>query len=173
MVIIGEGAGATVIAVVTRRLLNNPCPSFAVGVHTMVVVTVQGAPHSRYTYLLRKNLSPFPWLERLSPSGAFKIRKKSVCYRDLNEIVICVAYNAINRDRAQNCRLPVAPELLNSMEDHTPTQSRIQRLLTSLGESIVDKPPYTSGVRRLPGSSFSLFYKVTGEDGNAARFRDP
>ena len=96
-----------------------------------------------------------------------------MCYRDLNEIVICVAYDAINRDRAQNCRLAVAPELFNSMEDHTPTQSRIQRLLTSLGESIVDKPPYTSGVLRLPKSSFSLFYKVTGEDGNAARFRDP
>ena len=43
MVIVGEGAGATVIAVVTHRLLNNPCPSFAVGVRTMVVVTVQGA----------------------------------------------------------------------------------------------------------------------------------
>ncbi|KAH9984619.1 hypothetical protein BJV77DRAFT_1071918 [Russula vinacea] len=58
------------------------------------------------------------------------------------------------------------------MEDHTPTQFRIQRLLTSLGESIVDKPPYTSGVLRLPKSSSSLFYKVTGEDGNAARHID-
>ena len=43
MVVDGEDMGATVIAVVTRRLIN-PCPGFAMGIRTMVVVTVQGAP---------------------------------------------------------------------------------------------------------------------------------
>jgi hypothetical protein len=42
MVVDGEDMGATVIAVVTRRLIN-PCPGFAMGIRTMVVVTVQGA----------------------------------------------------------------------------------------------------------------------------------
>jgi hypothetical protein len=44
MVIDSEDAGATVIAVVARRLLISPCPGIAMGVRTMVVVTVQGAP---------------------------------------------------------------------------------------------------------------------------------
>ena len=43
MVVDGEDMGATVIAVVTRCLIN-PCPGFAMGIRTMVVVTVQGAP---------------------------------------------------------------------------------------------------------------------------------
>ena len=43
MVIDGEDAGATIIAVVARRLLISPCPGFAMGVRTMAVVTVQGA----------------------------------------------------------------------------------------------------------------------------------
>lgn len=47
--------------------------------------------------------------------------------------------------------------------------ARIQQLLTSLQESIVDKPPYTSGTIRLPKSLFSLFYK----DGEVARFGAP
>ncbi|KAF8495794.1 hypothetical protein F5888DRAFT_1615451, partial [Russula emetica] len=41
-------------------------------------------------------------------------------------------------------------------------------LLTSLRESIVDKPPYISGTLQLPDSFFSLFYKVA-KDGHAAR----
>ena len=44
LVIDSEDAGATVIAVVARRLLISPCPGIAMGVRTMVVVTVQGAP---------------------------------------------------------------------------------------------------------------------------------
>jgi hypothetical protein len=43
MVVDGEDMGATAIAVVTRRLIN-PCPSFAMGNRTMVVVTIQGSP---------------------------------------------------------------------------------------------------------------------------------
>ncbi len=51
--------------------------------------------------------------------------------------------------------------------------SRNQQLLTSLRESIVDKPPYISGTLPLPDPFFSLFYKIT-KDGLAARFaRDP
>ena len=46
-----------------------------------------------------------------------------------------------------------------------------QHLLTSLRESIVDKPPYISGTLQLPDSFFSLFYK-SAKDGNAARFED-
>ena len=44
MVIDGDDAGANVIAAVARRLLINPCPGFAVGVRTMVLVTIQVAP---------------------------------------------------------------------------------------------------------------------------------
>jgi hypothetical protein len=44
VVIDDEDAGATVIAEVTYRLLISPCPGFAVGIRTMVVVAVQGAP---------------------------------------------------------------------------------------------------------------------------------
>ena len=40
MVFDSEDAGATVIAVVARRLLISPCPGIAMGVRTMVVVTV-------------------------------------------------------------------------------------------------------------------------------------
>jgi hypothetical protein len=46
-----------------------------------------------------------------------------------------------------------------------------QQLLTSLRESIVDKPPYISGTLQLPDSFFSLFYK-SAKGGNAARFED-
>ncbi|KAI0275962.1 hypothetical protein BGY98DRAFT_1080774 [Russula aff. rugulosa BPL654] len=46
--------------------------------------------------------------------------------------------------------------------------TRNQQLLTSLRESIVDKPPYISGTLELPDSFFSLFYKVA-EDGHTAR----
>jgi hypothetical protein len=46
-----------------------------------------------------------------------------------------------------------------------------QQLLTPLRDSIIDKPPYTSGTLPLPNSSFSLFYKTT-KDGNDARFED-
>jgi len=49
--------------------------------------------------------------------------------------------------------------------------TRNQQLLTSLRESIVDKPPYISGTLQLPDSFFSLFYKVA-KDGHAARFGD-
>ena len=42
-----------------------------------------------------------------------------------------------------------------------------QQLLTPLRESIVDKPPYTSGTLRLPNSCFSLFYKTTKDTNNA------
>ena len=49
--------------------------------------------------------------------------------------------------------------------------SRNQQLLTSLRESITNKPPYVSGTLRLPDSFFSLFYKVS-KDGHAARFGD-
>jgi len=52
-----------------------------------------------------------------------------------------------------------------------PTPTRNQELLTSLRESIVDKPPYTSGTLRLSNSCFSLFYKAT-KGGNDARFGD-
>jgi len=44
-----------------------------------------------------------------------------------------------------------------------------QQLLTSLRESIIDKPPYVSGTLQLPDSCFSLFYKLA-KDGDAARF---
>jgi hypothetical protein len=47
-----------------------------------------------------------------------------------------------------------------------------QQLLASLGESIIDKPPYIDGTLQLPDSCFSLFYKVA-KDGNAARFGTP
>jgi hypothetical protein len=49
--------------------------------------------------------------------------------------------------------------------------THIQKLLTPLRESIVNKPPYTSGTLRLPNSCFSLFYKAK-KDGNDARFED-
>jgi hypothetical protein len=48
--------------------------------------------------------------------------------------------------------------------------SRTQRLLASLRDSIIDKPPYISGTMQLPDSRFSLFYQAI-EDG-AARFGD-
>jgi len=52
-------------------------------------------------------------------------------------------------------------------------QTHNQLILTSLRESIVDKPPYISGTLQLPNSFFSLFYTVA-RDGNAARFEgDP
>jgi hypothetical protein len=47
--------------------------------------------------------------------------------------------------------------------------SRNQQLLSSLRESIVDKPPYISGTLQLPDSCFSLFYKIA-KDSSAARF---
>ena len=50
-------------------------------------------------------------------------------------------------------------------------QTHNQLLLTSLRESIINKPSYISGTLQLPDSFFSLFYKVT-RDGNAARFED-
>jgi hypothetical protein len=49
--------------------------------------------------------------------------------------------------------------------------TRNQRLLTSLRESIVDKPPYISGTLQLPDFFLSLFYKIA-KDGHAARFGD-
>jgi hypothetical protein len=53
---------------------------------------------------------------------------------------------------------------------HRDTPSRNQHLLTSLRESIVDKPPI-SGTLQLPDSFFSFFYKVA-KDGHSARFGD-
>ena len=54
-----------------------------------------------------------------------------------------------------------------------PIPTRKQEILTSLRESIVDKPPYTSGTLQLPSSCFSLFYKVTkGGSDDDARFED-
>jgi hypothetical protein len=50
-------------------------------------------------------------------------------------------------------------------------QTHNQQLLTSLRESIVDKPPYISGTLQLPDPFFSLFYTVA-RDCNAARFDD-
>jgi hypothetical protein len=47
---------------------------------------------------------------------------------------------------------------------------RIERLLTPLRESIVDKLPCISGTLQLPDSYFSLFYKVA-KGGYAARLR--
>jgi hypothetical protein len=44
-----------------------------------------------------------------------------------------------------------------------------QKLLTSLRDSIVDKPPYMSGTLQLPDPCFSIFYKIA-KDGLAARF---
>ncbi|KAF8493964.1 hypothetical protein F5888DRAFT_701539 [Russula emetica] len=52
------------------------------------------------------------------------------------------------------------------MEHLTP--SRTQQLLTSLRESIVDKPPYISGTLKLPESCFSLFYKLSKDDSDDA-----
>ena len=49
-------------------------------------------------------------------------------------------------------------------------QTHNHKLLASLRDSIVDKPPYISGTLQLP-DSFSLFYRVA-RDGNAARFED-
>jgi len=54
------------------------------------------------------------------------------------------------------------------MED---SELHTQRLLGPLRESIVDKPPYTSGTLRLPTSCFSLFYKAN-KDGNDTRLDD-
>ena len=48
-------------------------------------------------------------------------------------------------------------------------EDRNQQLLTPLRDSIVDKPPYISGILQLPQTFFSLFYMVA-RDGNAARF---
>ena len=47
--------------------------------------------------------------------------------------------------------------------------TRSQKLSTALRESIVNRPPYTSGTLSLSDSCFSLFYKAT-KDGNDARF---
>jgi hypothetical protein len=44
VVIDGEDLEAIVIAVVLPCLLVNPCPGLAMGIRTMVVVAVQGAP---------------------------------------------------------------------------------------------------------------------------------
>lgn len=52
-----------------------------------------------------------------------------------------------------------------------PIPTRNQELLTSLRESIIDKPPYTSGTLQLSDPCFSLYYKVT-KGGNDARFDD-
>jgi hypothetical protein len=52
-------------------------------------------------------------------------------------------------------------------------RTRTQQLLTSLRESIVDKPPYISGTLKLPESCFSLFYKLSKDDGDAARSGEP
>ena len=58
------------------------------------------------------------------------------------------------------------------MENQNPDEpTHIQKLLTPIRELIVDKPPYTSGTLRLPGSYFSLFYKAK-KDGNDARLED-
>jgi hypothetical protein len=48
-------------------------------------------------------------------------------------------------------------------------QALIQKLLTPLRESIINKPPYTSGTLRLSDSCFSLFYRAA-KDGKDARF---
>jgi len=48
---------------------------------------------------------------------------------------------------------------------------RVERLLTSVRELIVKKPPYVSGTLQPPVSSFSLFYKTTKND-RAARHID-
>ena len=50
-------------------------------------------------------------------------------------------------------------------------RTRTQQLLSSLRESIVDKPPYISGTLQLPESHFSLFYKEA-KDSHDARFED-
>ena len=55
---------------------------------------------------------------------------------------------------------------LNILMEQT---ARNRQLLTSLRESIIDKPPYISGTLDLPNSDFSLFYKVAKDD-HAARF---
>ena len=50
--------------------------------------------------------------------------------------------------------------------------TRTQQLVTSLRESIVDKPPYISGTLKLPESYLSLFYKISKGD-DAARSGEP
>jgi hypothetical protein len=43
----------------------------------------------------------------------------------------------------------------------------IDRLLSSLGDPIIDKPPLASGTLQLPASHFSLFYKIARESHDA------
>ena len=53
--------------------------------------------------------------------------------------------------------------------DQSGQTARNKQLLTSLRESIIDKPPYISGTLDLPNADLSLFYRVT-KDGHVARF---
>ncbi|KAI0271798.1 hypothetical protein BGY98DRAFT_1189584 [Russula aff. rugulosa BPL654] len=55
------------------------------------------------------------------------------------------------------------------MEGDYLRHSRNQQLLSSLRESIVDKPPYISGTLQLPASCFSVYYRST-KDCLAARY---
>ncbi len=57
---------------------------------------------------------------------------------------------------------------LNTVTSLMEHRTRTQQLLTSLQDSIVDKPPYISGTLKLPESFFSLFYKLSKDD-DAAR----
>ncbi len=59
----------------------------------------------------------------------------------------------------------ISPSSFQSMKSPT------QNLLTPLCESIINKPPYTSGTLRLSDACFSLFYKAK-KDGKDARFED-
>ena len=55
------------------------------------------------------------------------------------------------------------------MEEEGGQTARNKQLLTSLRDSIIDKPPYISGTLDLPDADLSLFYRVTKDD-HAARF---
>jgi hypothetical protein len=66
------------------------------------------------------------------------------------------------------CAVPIAPE---TAWNNNPVMAS-DRLLGSLKDSILVKPPYISGTLHLPSSYFSLYYKVAG-DGHAARFVNP
>jgi hypothetical protein len=57
---------------------------------------------------------------------------------------------------------------MDKMEDN-PTHN--QQLITSLRESIIDKPPYISGTLQLPDLFFSLSY-MAAKGGYASRFED-
>ena len=186
MVVDSEDMGATVIAVVTRRLIN-PCPGFAMGIRTMVVVTVQGAPRGWGFCMGRCSPSIPKWV-------TYTRRRGNVCHQPqpLQNLVLNTYSNSRQSDMSCLSRFTcflrstgqgVIPESQRQwyasfsccayqlVSKHCPrvTVHKLCRICRSTSSTMIHSLKYFISVDRPSLTKMSILISVSevGRDGNA------